>query len=526
MNREEHKKLYEMNRREFLKMTGAGGLALSSASLFGLGSLFPAHAAVAGKDSEERAINAVKALKSKMKGDTLTVMVPAGGEGSFTASKPWWEKATGIKVKINVVPLDQIGEKAMNLAITRSKKFDVVIPSPFSLPDLAESKLAMDITDYAKKYNPEFGGPNGYIPPLATLTMYKGRLYGLFVDGDENSLHLRRDWLADSDNQKAFEDKFGYKLRPPVLFDELFDQMKFFTNKEKGTYGAWLYVSPFYAKWTFLQLHIASGVNPLDKDMHPMIAGPEGIRALEELIAAKPYLHPGTTTGGWSECYKAFASGANIWACFGWPSLIKYSNMNKEQGGFSTIRGKHMTAKVPGKKLPDGTILRPCRNTFAWLYMISNYSRNREIAYLYCQWMNSPRISAKILPVPGGYFDPYRFNHLKKEVMILYSPYWKEAADALQFNIENSYPELLIRGGAEYMTRLDENVVAAYQGMKDPAQALKETADQWEEITERYGREKQKEAWNFVTSTMYGKALRKAMNLGNPPPLVQELLAG
>ncbi len=74
------------------------------------------------------------------------------------------------------------------------------------------------------------------------------------------------------------------------------------------------------------------------------------------------------------------------------------------------------------------------------------------------------------------------------------------------------------------MTRLDENVVAAYQGIKSPAQALKETADKWEKITERYGREQQKEAWNFVTSTMYGKSLREAMNLGNPPPLVQKLL--
>jgi multiple sugar transport system substrate-binding protein len=526
MNREKHKKAYGMNRRDFLKIAGASGLALSSASVFGLGSLSPAHAAVAGKDSEERAINAVKALKGKMKGETLTVMVPAGGEGSFTASKPWWEKATGIKLNITVVPLNEIGDKAMNVAVTRSKKFDVIIPSPFSLADLAEAKLALDLTDLAMKYDPEFGGPNGYIPPLATLTMYKGRLYGLFVDGDENSLHLRRDWLADPDNQKAFEDKYGYKLRPPVLWEELFDQIKFFTNKQKNIYGAWLYVSPFYSKWTWMQLLISQGVLPLDKDMHPQLAGAEGVKAMEELIAIKPYLHPGTTTGGWSECYKAFASGANIYATFGWPSLIKYSNMSKEMGGFSKIRGKHMTAKVPGRKLKDGTILRPCRNTFAWLYMVSRYSRNQEIAYLYSQWMNSPRISAKILPVKGGYFDPYRYNHLTKEVMLLYSPYWEEARDALIFNINNSYPEIQIRGGAEYMTRLDENVVACYQGMKKPEKALKEVEKQWEAITERYGREQQKEAWNFVTSTMFGENLRKAMNLGNPPPIVQKLLGG
>jgi branched-chain amino acid transport system substrate-binding protein len=45
MSREKDKKSYEINRRDFLKIAGAGGLALSSASLFGLGSVNRAMAA-------------------------------------------------------------------------------------------------------------------------------------------------------------------------------------------------------------------------------------------------------------------------------------------------------------------------------------------------------------------------------------------------------------------------------------------------------------------------------------------------
>jgi len=526
MKQEEHKKRYEMNRRQFMKLAGAGGVALSSASLFGLGSLRPAHAAVTGKNAEERAINALKELKKKMKGDTLNILLPGGVEGAFEASKPWLAEATGIKINVTVVPLTEIGTKCMSLAITRSKKFDMMLPSPYSIPDLVEAKLLQDLTDWAKEYDPELGGPDGVVPPLATLGMYKARLYGLYTDGDENSLHLRRDWLADSGNQKAFEDKYGYELKPPVLWEELFDQIKFFTSKDKGTWGAWLYISPYYAKWTFMQLLISQGVLPLDSDMRPQLAGPEGVKALEELIAIKPYLHPGATTGGWSECYTAYAKGANIWACFGWPSLIKYSNMTEEMGGFSNIRGKHMTAKVPGRKLKDGTILRPCRNTFSWVYTINRYSRNKEIAYLYSQWMYSPTISFKVLPVSGGYLDPYRYNHMTKELLEQYTPYWEEARDALIWNINNSYPEIQIRGCEEYQTRLDENVIAALQGLKKPEAALKEVEEQWEEITARYGRAGQKTAWNFVTSSMFGEDLRKTMNLGSPPPIVGELLGG
>ncbi|NIQ39445.1 MAG: extracellular solute-binding protein [Proteobacteria bacterium] len=525
MNRDEYKKRYEMNRRQFLKLAGAGGVALSSASLLGAGSLFPAHAAVEGKNAEERAINALKELKPKMKGDTLNILLPAGIEGAFETSKPWLLDTTGIKVNITVIPLNELGTKCMNLAVTRSKAFDMMLPSPYSIPDLVEAKLLADLTPWAKKYNVGFGGPDGVIPPLATIGMYKEKLYGLYTDGDENSLHLRRDWLGEPGNQKAFADKYGYKLEPPVLWEQLFDQIKFFTDKDKGTWGAWLYISPYYAKWTFMQLLVSQGVLPLDLDMKPQIAGPEGVKALNELIEVKPYLHPGATTGGWSEAYKAYAEGANIYAEYGWPSLIKYSNMTKEMGGFSKIRGKHMTAKVPGRKLKDGTILRPCRNTFSWVYTINRYSPNQEIAYLYSQWMYSPTISVKVLPVSGGYMDPYRYNHMTKELLEQYTPYWEEAKEALIFNINNSYPELQIRGCEEYQTRLDEAVIAAIQGLKKPEAALKEVEQQWDEITERYGREEQKEAWKFVTSSMFGEDLRKAMNLGNPPPIVEELLS-
>lgn len=517
MNRDEHSKQYEISRRKFLKMAGASGFALSSASLFGLDALSPAYAAVAGKNAEERAINGLKALKKKMKGNSLTISVPSGSKGSFMAAKPWIETATGIELNVIVVPMSQTIEKAMNVAVTKSSKLDAFVASNFGLPDLAEAKLAMDITDLAKKYNPEPSGPNGVIPPLFTFGMYKGRLYGMNSDGDQMSLMLRRDWLTDPNNQKAFEDKFGYPLKKPVLWEELFDQIKFFTNKDKGTYGAWMYVSPYYAKTEWLQLFISQGVLPFDKDMHPQIAGPEGVKALEELIAIKPYLHPGCSTGGWSEEYKAYGEG-NVYACFAWPSFIKYMNMPE----VSKVVGKLMVCKVPGRKLKSGKILRPCRYQFGWTYYVSRYSKNPEMAYLLVQYLHSPTISYEILPIKGSVFDPFRWNHMTEDFLQKISPHWEEVRESLIFNIENVYPELQMRGGNEYQARLDENIIAALQGVKKPEQALRETAKLWEDITERYGRESQKEQWFFMLST-YGSGLRKILNLPDPPTWVEQL---
>lgn len=517
MNREEHKKLYEMNRRKFLQMVGVGGLAaVSSSSLLGIGLPSSAHAQVAGKNSEERAVNGIKGLKAKMKGNTLTVLNPSGSEGTFEAVKPLIEQATGIKFNAVVMPMSQTVEKAMNIAVTKSSQFDVIIMSAFGGPDVAEAKLALDITDFAKKYNPE---AKDVIPPLFMFGMYKGRLYGMNSDGDQMSLMLRRDWLEDPKNQKAFQDKYGYPLKRPDTWEELFDQIKFFTNKDKQIYGAWMYTSPYYAKTEWLQLFISQGVLPFDKDMHPQIAGPEGVKAIEELIAIKPYLHPGCSTGGWSEEYKAYGEG-NVYACFAWSSFIKYMNMPD----VSKISGKLAVCKVPGKKLKSGMLLRPCRYQFGWTYIVNSYSKNPEMAYLLVQYCYSPTISRKIMPIKGSVFDPYRYSHMDHEMLGSWdpTPHWEETKEALTFNIQNCYPELQMRGGDEYQTRLDENVIAAIQGMKKPEQALKETAELWEAITERYGREQQKEQWVFLTSC-FGEGLRKAMNLPDPPAWVKQL---
>jgi multiple sugar transport system substrate-binding protein len=349
--------------------------------------------------------------------------------------------------------------------------------------------------------------------------MYKGKLYGLMTDGDTNSFFMRRDWLEDQGNQRAFEDKFGYPLKKPVLYEEYFDQVKFFTNPAKERYGAWVFVSPFYAKWEFLQLLVPRGVLPFDEDMRPLVAGPEGVEALEELISLKPYLHPGCTTGGWDHQYKAMAAGT-VYCTITWPSLIKYMNFPD----YSKIVEKVVVCQVPGRKLKNGTVLRPARFTSGWQYIVSRYSKNPELAYLYAQWMYSPKISAKVIPMKGTYFDLFRYSHMENEELLkLYDPkYWKDLKEPFTLNVENCYPEIMLKGGAEYMLTLDENVIAAFQGMKKPKDALNETAENWEKITERYGRESQKEQWQSLRSC-HGANLRKALNLPEPPEWIKKI---
>ncbi len=60
---------------------------------------------------------------------------------------------------------------------------------------------------------------------------------------------------------------------------------------------------------------------------------------------------------------------------------------------------------------------------------------------------------------------------------------------------KNSFPDLAVRGAAEYLDNLNLNLQQAYAGEKGAEQALEDTADAWQQITDRIGRLGQAEAW-------------------------------
>ncbi|GAI07534.1 unnamed protein product [marine sediment metagenome] len=75
-----------------------------------------------------------------------------------------------------------------------------------------------------------------------------------------------------------------------------------------------------------------------------------------------------------------------------------------------------------------------------------------------------------------------------------------EWLEVQEWQVENCFPPISIKGGAEYETVLGEAVTAVLNNVMEPQEALDEVARKWEEITERYGREEQIESWNSLKS--------------------------
>jgi len=520
MSRKNEEELFskKLSRREFLKKSGqvAGAAAILS-STFGK-SLFAggkekeaaeeAMFEVVGANPMERAVNSAKQLAKKYPDAKLKVMVPTGSLGNMAPFGPQWEELTGVPVSFFEAGYgDDYAAKVLQESVSKTGEFDVTPPPPHMIPTCVESKLALDLTEWTKRYDPELTGPNGVVAPLDKFgCIYKGRVYALDTDGDAWSLFLRKDYLENPKEQKNFKSQFGYDLKKPETWKEFADQLKFFNRPDDNFYGGIMLYASFYSKFEFIQVFASKGNYYFNDNMEPMINNKDGVEALQYLQDISEFQHPGVWSMQWGETYKGMSDGL-AYATFAWPAFSRYNNKpgNVAQGKLSYVVTPGWDVKG---KVCHATIL-----PYSWAFIVSRYSKYPELAYLWAQYNQSPQISAKAVLEDGGYFDPFRYNHFTDAGVI--NAYTKEFLDVLLASLQVSVPEIILVGGIEYMDLLDKEVQAALRGLKTAKKALDDAADRWEEVTERYGREEQIEQWKWLKQyfpqTVHDAVARKSV---------------
>ncbi len=387
-------------------------------------------------------------------------------------------------------------------AVAKSGAFDIALPATFGIPDLAESGVLVDLTDLAKKYDPDRNAP-GCRALYNIGDFYKGRLYGLQTDGDTYLMFYRQDLLQDPEEQKRYQDKYGAPLRVPETWEELDRQLAFFYRPDRGFYGGALFRTRGFIAWEWNIRFHAKGRWLFDDNMEPQIAGAEGVKALEELIAVTKYLDPGARTNGLFENFEAYGSGRS-YANIGWGGSQKYFWDAKK----SKVRDKLTWAIAPGGVV-KGKLLKTPYFNWGWNYVVSKYSPVQEIAYLFCQYAYSPKMSTIAVRDPGGYFDPFRECHYTDPV--IRETYGDGFLKAHKESMSLNFPDLYLKGQGEYWDILDQNIQAADVGQKTPKEALEDTAKAWNRITRRHGKDSQIAQLKFLKS-QYPAQIRSALS--------------
>ncbi len=445
--------------------------------------------AVAG-DQARRAIEAVRQLATtgQVPGDAvLRLGFKQGNVDAFLGTdlelQREWERDTGIRLEARVIP-----QQSALQTLGAMPLFDLTVARNHELPDLVAGDLIEDLTPHFKRHGfaIDDARPDGFLRP--DLQAFVGdRTFAIPADGDVAILYLRRDLLDDEAEQAAFLAAHGRPLAAPETWQEYEALVRFFHRPEQGlfgaveerdTEGAWMYWLPRFLSQAVPHADL------FDAQMRPLIDSPAGIAATESYAAVVPYSPPGITDDGNSYNFTLplFAQGR----AFATISTIAGARLFNSAA--SSVRGRFVAVPMPGTRVGE-RIVRA--NTVIYgNNLVVPKGPNAGLAFLFAMWLTDPDVSARSVGVPGGFADPYRWNHLSDPR--IRSVYSVQALQVFADEWEVAHlPGTGLPGDAEYLAVLDRELTAVARGERAPAEAMARTAAEWDEITERLGRAEQ-----------------------------------
>ncbi|MCR9138621.1 MAG: extracellular solute-binding protein [Alphaproteobacteria bacterium] len=458
-----------------------------------------------GPDTPEgRAIEAIRALKAAGKAPTRIVLgLSDGSIGQITqpfpagapSVKDLWEKETGITLDIVGVPNGQEFTKVMQDISTKGGAFDIYAVEWNRLGDLAETGGIANLDEYVAEHKPEWDDPErGYVggaQGVSLLNNYRGSTYGVSLDGDFQTWNHRTDLFGDPEEQKAFEDKHGYALKPPKTWKEHDEIAAFFHRPDDGLIGCTDLRNQGWGYTNWYQRYVSTA-SPnqflFSDDGQPLINSDSGVMATEEYVKSLAHHSPDAISWGWPEQYGNFANAGAAMTC-AFSNLPKFLDNAANDG--SKVTGKVGSHLPPGRMHDDKLVSR----TVLWLNLsasVSSQSEHPEACYLLLQWLGSSRIYSWMTANPGGYFDPFQLSNFSDE--LVRQTYHDYHMDVVRESVRRTVPTINYPGATAFHNALDENLVGALTGSMSAQEAMANTERSWKRISRRVGEDKLVEA--------------------------------
>lgn len=426
-------------------------------------------------------------------GETINFVFPAGlgALDPKTFSGPKWEELTGIKVNVIEVPTNELFTKILQEHRAGTGAYDVVSFIPSWLADLATAGAIEDLTPYIEEHG--YGDSINEIEDAYRDMMYfGGKVFSLTDDGDVFVLYYRTDLFSDPKHQQAFKEKYGYDLAPPKTWKEFSDVAWYFTDAMgPDLHGAAVQRNPGQLHYFFQEQFRNAGGKFFDPEtMKATINDDIGVAVLTDMMERNKFMPKGAEAWGPLEVMKEWMAGRlamTIW----WPPLGRWSaGFGKDEQALSWVPTSEVEGKVGYAATPGGHPELALGGAMG----LSPNSRNKEAAYLFMQWMNSPDISLQRITLPFSLRDPFRKSHFERNEFRSLWPSAGEYLDALKVGAKIGLIDLSIRNTFQYQDALIRGLQKALAG-DDPKAVLDEVAAEWDEITEKTGVDKQRQAY-------------------------------
>jgi multiple sugar transport system substrate-binding protein len=415
-----------------------------------------------------------------------------------------FEKA-GINIQIIEVPFEGVYEKEKTEFVAGTGAFDVVTFYPAYIGDFAGNGYLEPLDDYMKKEPAAVWDPNpsDVLAPFWELyCKFGGQVYALPIDGDILMLQYRKDLFENADEQAAFKEKYGKELAPPETWDDWLQIGEFFTRTKGDTLAGEVLDQDFYGSadfakrgfsfaW-FVNRWAAFGEPYFDKDMKPLVNAPNAVKGLQNFVDSLKNSPPDVLGYGYDELRDAFIKG-NVAMVVQWTDVPK-KGADPTQ---SAIAGKIGVGRVPGWEV-DGQVVHRSMMPVGRVVAVATDSQNKDAAYWVAKHISYDRSLEDVSTSLTG-LDPYRKTHFSNPQAYTMFPTVDEAEAYLkgvEAAMADGYPEIFIPGAAQYEDSLDLHVNKALAGQETPQEALDAVAKEWDDITDKLGRDQQIALWD------------------------------
>jgi multiple sugar transport system substrate-binding protein len=402
----------------------------------------------------------------KYAGTKLEVILAKGPRGdNLQKNIKEFTDLTGIQVESEQIPEQQQRQKAVIELASGKPSFDVIhLSYHVQKRQFEKAGWLADITGFMK--DPSLTAPDLVESDFSAA----GLSYAKNDKGQMLSLPWSVDYFILYYNKEVFEKK-GVSV--PKTLDEMNALAEKLTDEKAGFYG---YVgrglkNANMTLWTNYYLNY--GGEFLDSKGNILTDGPEAIEATKSYDRSMgKSAPPGSAGFNWMEALAAFAQGrAAMWIDgVGWAPGAENPNSSR-------IVGKVGYTMVPAG--PKGQYSA----TYGDGIGIAAASKNKEAAYLLCQWAVSKAQGARLLQAGGGV--PFRNSVLNDEEVhkgVKLPKEWLQSViDAGKIS-KLGLPTVI--PVAEWRDLVGAAVTATLSGA-DPATELKKAHEQFRPILER-----------------------------------------
>ncbi len=456
---------------------------------------------------------------------TMLIVKEAGG-GTIGELKEEFESATGAKLNLVQMGHQDLFPNFISDLTNRSGKYDAAYAGAWWLGELVAGDYIVAYDRFYKDRRFPQWRIEDVLPAPRSLLSYAGKKYMVANDHDGQIMYYRRDLLADRRHQAAFARKYGQPLGVPKTWAQFRNVAEYFNGQDLNGDGVPDHGLSMHLKvgaqgmFHFMSFSAPFVIGPRNptlywfdpSSMKPLIESPGHVRALHALVDLVQFGPKDMLNWDLGESWDHWLEGRAA-LTFTWGDLgaLAQEKGSKVQGriGAAPLPGSHEYYSIAQQKWIAGAQPNVVGNTTggSWAGVISKDSKAPEATYFLLALLAHKEKSRLYAARGWDGIDPGRaFHFLPPHGTGRTDSYlnvgWNEldVRDYLQAYFENfsnklQFPYLRIPGAFSYWQALDVHLGEAAAGQLSPEAALKAAAVDFEEITLRLGRERQREAY-------------------------------